>query len=153
MFSFPGPVLSPFEWACPEHLGLSSNRLRTGVGCFYSSMYKWSLAPSPNCKCGATDQTADHVISTCPIHRAPRGVAGPTVLNDDAGSIPPQPASDPIGFSPPYEKEEKEVIAGMKQQNKASLFTVDAAIENVLLSASKIKAVREPIVVQKQILA
>ena len=70
----------------------------------------------------------------------------------DAGLIPPQTASDPIGFSPPYEKEE-EVIAEMKQQNKASLFTLDMAIENVLLSASKINAAREPVVVHKQILA
>ena len=41
------------------------NRLRTGIRRFYSSMYKWGLAPSPNCKRGATEQTADHVISSC----------------------------------------------------------------------------------------
>ena len=59
------------------------SHLWTGVGCFYSSMYKWGLAPSPNCKCGATNQMADHDILMCPIHRAPRGVAGLTVLDDD----------------------------------------------------------------------
>ena len=76
------------------------NHLRTGVGRFYSSMYKWGLAPSPNCECGTTDQTADLVISKCPIHRAPRGVAGLTVWMTilDAGLIPPQPASDPIVY-------------------------------------------------------
>ena len=54
----------------PRTSWVKRNRLRTDVGSFYSSMYKWGLAPSPNCKCGATNQTADHVISTCPIHRS-----------------------------------------------------------------------------------
>ena len=92
----------------PRASWVKLNRLRTGVGCFYSSMYKWGLAISPNCECGATDQTADHIISTCPIHRAPRGVTDlrvyigylegwliwrTTILG--AGLIPPQLASDP----------------------------------------------------------
>ena len=49
------------------------NRLKTGVGQFHSSMYKWGLAPLPNCECGAAEQTADHVLTACPIHRVPRG--------------------------------------------------------------------------------
>ena len=40
------------------------NRLRIGVGRFHLCMYKWGLAPSPNWECGATEQTADHVISS-----------------------------------------------------------------------------------------
>ena len=59
------------------------NRLRTGVGRFHSSMYKWGAAPSPNCECGASEQTADHIISTCPLHRAPKGIQGLLVLDDD----------------------------------------------------------------------
>ena len=58
------------------------NRLRTGIGRFHSSMYKWGLAPSPNCECGATEQTADHVISSCLIHYVPRGTRGLQVLDD-----------------------------------------------------------------------
>ena len=58
------------------------NRLRTGVGRFHSSMHKWGLAPSPNCECGAFEQTADHVLTACPIHRAPHGARGLTVLDD-----------------------------------------------------------------------
>ena len=59
------------------------NRLRTGVGRFYSSMHKWSLATSPNCEFGASEQTEDHVLTACPIHRAPHGARGLTVLDDE----------------------------------------------------------------------
>ena len=55
------------------------NRLRTGVGRFHSSMHKWGLAPSPNCECGA-EQTADRVLTACPIHRAPHGARGLTIF-------------------------------------------------------------------------
>ena len=57
------------------------NRLRTDVGRFRSSKYKWGLAPSPNSECGATEQTADHVISSCLIHHVPRGTRGLQVLD------------------------------------------------------------------------
>ena len=57
-------------------------KARTGVGRFHSSMYKWGLAPSPNCECGATAQTADHVISSCLIHHVPRGTRGLQVLDE-----------------------------------------------------------------------
>ena len=56
------------------------NRLRTGV--VHSSMYKWGLAPSPNCECGATEQTADHVIFSGLLHQVPRGTQGLQVLDD-----------------------------------------------------------------------
>ena len=73
----------PLGMGFPRTSWVILDRLRTGVERFYLSMYKWGLAPSPNCKSGATNQTADHVISTCPIHREPRGVADLTVLDDD----------------------------------------------------------------------
>ena len=59
------------------------NRLRTGVGRFYSSMRKWGLVSSANCECGASEQTTGHIILTCPIRRAPRGIMGLTVLDDE----------------------------------------------------------------------
>ena len=59
------------------------NCRRTGVGRFHSSMHKWGLAPSPNCECGASEKTADHVLTACPIHRAPHGARGLTVLDDE----------------------------------------------------------------------
>ena len=75
------------------------NRLWTGVGRFHSSMHKWGLAPLPNCECGASEQTADHILIACSIHRAPHGARGLTVLDDkmtklDAGLITSLPASD-----------------------------------------------------------
>ena len=62
----------PLGMSLPRTSWIRFNRLRTGVGRFHSSMYKWGLAPSPNCECGATEQTADHVLSSCLIHHVPR---------------------------------------------------------------------------------
>ena len=70
-----GMGLPPVAW-------VKLNRLRTGVGRFHSSMHKWGLAPSPNCECGSSEKTADHVLTVCPIHRAPHGARGLTVLDD-----------------------------------------------------------------------
>ena len=59
------------------------NRLRTGVRRFDSSMHKRGHASIAKCECGANEQTTDHVILTYPIHRAPRGIMGLTVLDDE----------------------------------------------------------------------
>ena len=47
------------------------NRLRTGVGRYKASMKKWGLTDSAACECGEPEQTADHIINSCPIHRPP----------------------------------------------------------------------------------
>ena len=47
------------------------NRLRTGVGRYRASMKKWGLADSAACECGEPEQTADHIINSCPLHRPP----------------------------------------------------------------------------------
>ena len=72
----------PVGMGLPRVAWVKLNRLRTGVGRFHSSMHKWGLAPSPNCECGTSDQTADHVLTACPIHRAPHGARGLIVLDD-----------------------------------------------------------------------
>ena len=59
----------PLGMDLPRTSWVKLNRLPTGVGCFCSFMYKWGLAPSPNC-CVAPP-FADHFISTYPIHRVP----------------------------------------------------------------------------------
>ena len=67
----------------PRAAWVKLNRLRIGVGRFHSSMHKWGLAPSPNCECGASEQTADHVLTAYSIPRAlPHGARGLTVLDD-----------------------------------------------------------------------
>ena len=79
----PGTGARPVGMSLPRAAWVKLNRLRTGVGRFHSSMHKWSFAPSPNCECGASEQTADDVITACPIHRALHGARGLTVLDDE----------------------------------------------------------------------
>ena len=54
-------------------------RKNNGVGRFHSSKF----ALSPNCECDAAEQTADHILTACSIHRAPHETRGPTVLDDE----------------------------------------------------------------------
>ena len=46
----------PFGMSLPTTSLVRLNRLRTGAGRFHSSIYKWGLAPSPNCEYGATEE-------------------------------------------------------------------------------------------------
>ena len=62
-------MLNAISMSLPRTSWVMLNRLRIGVGCFHSSMYKWSLAPSPNCECGAIEQTSDHAISSCLMYQ------------------------------------------------------------------------------------
>ena len=73
----------PLGMGLPRTSWVKLNRLRTGVGRLHSSMYKRGVAPSPNCECDASEQTAVHIISTCPPHRAPKGIQGLLALDDD----------------------------------------------------------------------
>ena len=73
----------PVGMGLPRASWVKLNRLRTGVGRFHSSMHKWGIAPLPNCECGASEQTADHVLTACFIHRAPHGAQGLRLLDDE----------------------------------------------------------------------
>ena len=63
----PGTGAKPVEMGLPRAAWVKLNRLRTGVGQFHSYgislLHRWDidLASSPNCECGASEQTADHV--------------------------------------------------------------------------------------------
>ena len=67
----------------PRPAWVRLNRLQTSVGRFRSSIYKWGLAPSCNCKYGAQEQIADHITFVCPTHRAPKGHLGLSILDDE----------------------------------------------------------------------
>ena len=73
----------PVGMGLPRAAWVKLNRLRTGVGRFHLSMHKWGLAPLLNCECGASEQTADHILTACPIHRAPQGARVLTVLDNE----------------------------------------------------------------------
>ena len=73
----------PVEMGLSQAAWVKLNRLRTGVWGFHSSMHRWSLALSPNYECDAAEQTADHVVIACPIHRVPYGTWGLTVLDNE----------------------------------------------------------------------
>ena len=79
----PGTSGRPDGMGLPRAAWVKPNFLWIGAGCFHLSMHKWGLAPSPNSKCGASEQTADHVLTACPIHRAPHRAQGLTVLDDE----------------------------------------------------------------------
>ena len=70
----------PVGMGLPREAWVKLNRLWTGVGRFHLSMHKRGLAPSPNCECGASEQTADHVLTAYSI---PHGARGLTVLDDE----------------------------------------------------------------------
>ena len=76
----PGVSTRPIGMSLTRTVWVKLIRLLTGVGRFGSSMHKRGLAPSAKCECGANEQTADHVILTCPT---PRGIMGLTVLDDE----------------------------------------------------------------------
>ena len=84
----PGTGARPVGMGLPRAAWVKLNRLRTDVGRFHLSMHKWGLAPSLNCECGASEQTADYVLTACPIHRAPHGARGLTVLDDETRCWP-----------------------------------------------------------------
>ena len=61
----PATGARPVGMGLPRLTWVKLNRLPTGVGRFHLSMHKWDLAPSPNCECGASEHTADHVLTAC----------------------------------------------------------------------------------------
>jgi len=42
------------------------------------------MAFSAACECGTEEQTINHVVLQCPIHRPPHGMHGLTLLDDES---------------------------------------------------------------------
>jgi len=45
-------------------------------------MHKWGLVPSANCRCGAEEQTADHMLASCPLYYPPNATLDLVALDD-----------------------------------------------------------------------
>jgi len=73
----------PTGMTLPRIAWVPLNRLRTRVGRFRSCLSKWGMASSAACECGAEEQTVDHVVLQCLIHRPPHGLHGMTVLDEE----------------------------------------------------------------------
>jgi len=50
---------------------------------FRSTMHKWGLMPSANCKCGAEQQTADHILASYPLYHPLNGILDLAALDND----------------------------------------------------------------------
>ena len=72
----------PLVLALPRPAWTRLNHLHTGFGHFHSSMHKWGMGPSVNCKCGMENPTADNSIQRCQ-YMPPNGIHGLQVLDDD----------------------------------------------------------------------
>ena len=77
-------ALPRLQWYLTRSAWVRLNRLRTGTGRFRSNMHRWGLAPSAACECGAEEQNADHLITKCPIFKAPNGMHGLVALDEDS---------------------------------------------------------------------
>ena len=77
--SCPGSDLSQQAW-------VELNRLRTGVGRFNAGIWRWDLSKSPAWDCGADQQTANHIITECPLYCPPNALHGLIDVDLDAAT-------------------------------------------------------------------
>ena len=73
----------PVRMSLPQTVMVKLYHLQTDVGQFHLSMHKWGLTPSPNCECGTSEQTTDHILIAYLIHWAPHGAQGMIVLDNE----------------------------------------------------------------------
>ena len=72
----PGQDLPRRQWT-------TYNRIRTGVGRFGEAMKRWGLKSTSECECGAQNQSVQHIMDDCTMHRPPNGERGLTDLDED----------------------------------------------------------------------
>ena len=64
---------APLGVSFPRPAWVKLNCFQTSIVLFSSEMHKWGMASMVACECGAKEQTADHVITSCPIYHHPNG--------------------------------------------------------------------------------
>ena len=57
------------------------NRLQTGVEQLISAMHAKGMAPTAGCECGAKEQTANYMITSCPIYHRPNETRALSAVN------------------------------------------------------------------------
>jgi len=67
----------------PRTVWVWLNCFLIGVGRFRSFSHKCVMAPSATFECDAEEQTVDHILLQCPIHRPSLGLLGLTFLDDE----------------------------------------------------------------------
>ena len=82
-FSSQTPASTHPGMTLPRRAWVRLNRLRDGVGRFRSCLYKWGMTSSVAFECDAEEQTVDHVVLHCQIHRPPHELHDLTVLDDE----------------------------------------------------------------------
>ena len=66
----------------PSKRNMGEARLRSDVGRFHTTMHKWGLGTNASCNCSVEEQTADYILTSCPLRRPSEGKRGLVVLND-----------------------------------------------------------------------
>jgi len=82
-FFSPTPTPNYSELPSQEEPGsnLTASALVSEVSAIACTSGVWP--PLRSVKMGAKEQTVDHGVLQCPIHRTPHGLHGPTVLDDE----------------------------------------------------------------------
>ena len=72
---------APPEISFPKPAWVRLNHPQTGVGIFHSETYKRGIAFTAGCECGAKEQTAEHVLTSCPIYHYPNSARALSDVN------------------------------------------------------------------------
>ena len=68
------PTEIPPGFNLPRKSWCRLNRLITGHGRTGHMLHKWNMTPTPACDCGASDQTAKHIIEECHMRKLDGGI-------------------------------------------------------------------------------